>query len=129
MTPQSLGQGLRLAIKEVIHHYDILSSAIVHARGDIAARDPHSGDARLVKYDSEEGKAAIARQGWDDAAEEQIAVGVKVLDPGTGIPVSVFVNIREDRAKTGDRRRFAATTGRDGHEEGHVGDVAANRAE
>ena len=130
MTPQNLGQALWLAIKEVIHHDDVSSPTIIRSGGDIAARDPHSGDGRVVfEYNTQEGKAAVAWQGWDEAAEEQVAVGVEVFDPGTGIPVSALVNIREDRSKTGDGRWFVGAAGRNWHEEGHVSNVAADGAE
>lgn len=130
MTPQGLAQGLRLAVKEVIHHNDILSPAIIQSGGDISARDPHSGDGRVVvKHDAEEGKAAIARQGRDNAAEEQIPAGIEVLDTGTRITVSALVNVCEDRAKTGDRRWFADAAWRDRHKEGYISDVAPDCAE
>src|ERR1700752_2638920 len=130
MTPQGLAQGLRLAVKEVIHHDDISSPPIIQSRGDVSARDPHSGDGRVaVKHDAEEGKAAIAWQGRDNAAEEQIAVGIEVLDTGTGLTVSALVDICEDRAKTGDRRWLDYGASRDRDKEGSISDVNADGAE
>ena len=126
-----------LAVEEVIHHDDVLFSLIIRPRGDVAAYDPHLGDACVVKHDAEEGKAPIARRGRDEAAEQEFAVGVVVLDQRAGLAVSVLpprpapirlVNIREDRTKTVDRRRLVAVVGA-GHEEGHVGDLAPNGAE
>jgi len=53
---QGLGQELRIAVKEVIRHDNVLSPAIIRRWGDIAACDPHPGDARIVKYNPEERK-------------------------------------------------------------------------
>ena len=103
----------------------------------IAARDPHSGDARVGKDDAEEGKASIAWRGWDDAAEEQLPVGAEALDQRAGFPVSGFlsrpapirqVNVREDRAEPAGRRRCCSIAGT-GHEELRLRDVAIDWAE
>ena len=110
------GQGLWLAVDEVIHHDDVLFPIIIRPRGDVAARDPHPGDARVVKHDAEEGQAPIARRGRDEAAEQQLAVGVEVLHQRAGPTVSALlarpapirlVNVREDRAEASDRCRVA----------------------
>src|SRR5262245_15243646 len=135
MAPQRLGQGLRLAVDEVIHHDNVLITTIIRPRGDIAARDSHPGDACVRKYDTEEGKASIARRGRDEAAEQQLAVGVNVLHQRAVLTVTALlagaapirlVNVCEDQAKTSDRRRYVARTG---HEEVHLSDVAPYRAE
>ena len=80
------------------------------APGDVAARDPHPGDARIVKHNAEEGQAPIARRGGDEAAEQQRAVGAEVLYQRAGPRSSIWlgrsiglVNIGEDRAKARDR--------------------------
>ena len=109
-------------------------SIIIRPRRDIATRDPHPGDARVVKDDAKERKAGIARRGWDEAAKYQLAVSAKVLDQRAGFPVSVFfagpvpirmVHVCEDRAEPGGRRVRAAGAR---HEEVHLSDVAFYRA-
>ena len=39
---------LWLAIEEIIHHHDVMRPIIIRPRSSIAARDPHSGDARVA---------------------------------------------------------------------------------
>ena len=75
---------LWLAVEEVIHHNDVISCIIIRPRGDVAACDPHPGDARVVKHDAEEGQAPIARRRRDKAAEEQRAVSAEVADQRAG---------------------------------------------
>ena len=105
-------KGLWLAVDKVIHHDDVLLLIIIRPRGDVAGRDPHPRDARVVKHDAEEGKAPIARRGRDETAEHQLAVGVEVLDQRAGPTVSLLlarpapirlVNVCEDRAEATDR--------------------------
>ena len=79
-----VGKGLWLAVEEVVHHDDVMFRIIIRPWGDVAAGDPHPGDARLVEYDAEEGQAAIARRGRDVADEQPLVVGVEVLDPRAG---------------------------------------------
>src|SRR5215471_7043596 len=128
LTLQRLGQGLGLAVDEVIHHDNVLITTIIRPWGDIAARDSHPGDAGVLKYDTEEGKASIARRGRDEAAEQQVAVGVEVLHERAVLTVTVLlagtapirlVNVCEDHAKTRDRRLHIA---RAGNEEIHFSD-------
>ena len=125
---------LRLPIEKVVHHDDISLFIIIGPRGDVATRDPHPGDAWVAKDDAKEGKAGIARRGWDEAAKEQLAVSAKVLDQRAGLPVSVLlvgpvpirmVHVCEDRAEPGGRRVCAAGAR---HEEVHLSDVAFYRA-
>src|SRR4029077_3828657 len=87
-----------------------------------------------AKDDAKEGQACIARRGRDEAAKEQIAVSAKGLDQRAGLTVSMLlgwpapirmVNVCEDRAEPGGRRRCAA---RARHEEVHLCDVALYRA-
>ena len=99
---------LWLAIEEIIHHHDVMCPIIIRPRSSIAARDPHSGDARVAIDDAEEGNTSIAWRGRDKAAEEQPAVGAEALDFRAGLTVAVFVAgsasirqvyVREDRAE------------------------------
>ena len=53
--------GLRFTVQEVIHHDDVMCPIIIWPWGSIAARDSHSGDARIRKDDAEEGKTSVAR--------------------------------------------------------------------
>src|SRR5512141_3148726 len=126
---------LRLAIEEVIHHDDVMRPIIIRPRRSIAARDPNSGDARVVKDDAEERKTSISRRGWGKATEEQPAVGAEALDQRAGFAVSVFiagpapirqVKVREARTEPGGRRRCrcVATAG---HKELRLRDIAINR--
>src|SRR5215467_11622741 len=108
---------LWLTVDKVIHYDDVVFPAIIRPRGDVAARDPHPGDARVMKHNPEERKAPVARRRRDEATEQQLAVGAKVLDQSVVLTVPVLsaraasirlVNICEDRAKTSDLRRHAA---------------------
>ena len=56
---------LRFAVKEIIHHDDVMIPIIIWPRGSIAARDSHSGDAGVAKDDAEEGETSVSRGGWD----------------------------------------------------------------
>ena len=73
-------QRLGFAVDEVIHHNDVMFPVIVRPRDDVAARDPHPGDARIVEHDAEERQAAITRRGRGKATEEQRAIDAKVSD-------------------------------------------------
>src|SRR5262245_28653702 len=104
---------------------------IIWPWGSIAARDPHSGDARVVKDDAEEGLTSIPRRGWDKAAEDQPSVGAEALDARARWTVSVYiagpapirqVNVRENRAKATDHCRHSSIGAR--YEEQRLGDVA-----
>ena len=106
---------------------------IVRPRGDVAGRDPHPGDERVVKHDAEKGQAPIAGRGRDDTGEEQLAVGVVVLDQRTGprwclcrlpgpIPSGWSTSV-----KTAPKPLTVAGSGSigAGHEEQALGDLAA----
>jgi hypothetical protein len=67
-----------------------MPAIIIWPRGDVAARDPDPGDTRVVKHDAEEGTAPIARRGRNEAAKQQLAVGIEVLDQRAGLTVSVL---------------------------------------
>ena len=128
---------LRLSVQEVIHHDDVMRSVIIRPWGSIAARDPHSSDARVRKHDAEEGHTLIARRSWDRILVEQSPVGAEVLDEGAGwpIPVLVFgpapvrqVHVREDRAESAGCRWFGLGVGTR-HKELRLRHVAIDRAE
>ncbi len=135
-SPRSSTDLLRLVIQEIIHHGNVMRPIIIWPRRSIAARDPHSGDARVGEDDAEEGQAFISRRGCDKAAVEQPPIGAEVLDQRTGFAVSVLiagpapirqVHVREDRAEPLRRRRLGIVIGAR-HEEGRLGDVAVDGA-
>ena len=102
----------------------------------LPACDPHPGDARVVKHDAEEGKASIARRGRDEAAEQQLAIGVEVLDQRAGPAVSVLLPRSvpsgwSTSVKTAPKPLTVAGSAAvgAGYEEQTFGDVAAHRSE
>ena len=52
---------------------------IIRPGGNVAARDLHPRDACVGKHDAEEGQAVGVRRGRDEAAEEQITVGIRSI--------------------------------------------------
>ncbi len=76
---------------------------IIWPRGNVTARDLHPGDARVGKHDAEEGQAVGMRRGRDEAAEEQIAVGIEVFDQRGGACPAWGVYVCEDRAEAPHR--------------------------
>ena len=62
MYARQSGQGAWLAIDEVIHDDDVVFPVIIRPWGDVAARDPHPGDACVIELDAEQGQAPIARR-------------------------------------------------------------------
>ena len=126
---------LWLAVDKVIHHDDVTLAIIIRARGDVATRDPHPRDERLVKHDAEEGKTPIARRSRDETTKQHLAVGAEVFNQRARATISSLlarpapirlVNVCEDRAEAGDRRRYVAPAR---HEEVDLGDIAPDRAE
>jgi hypothetical protein len=102
---------LWLAVDEVVHHDDVMPAIIIWPRGNVAGFDPDPRNARVGKHDAEEGQASITRRSRDETAEQQIAVGIEVIDQRAGMAVSVFparsaairlVNVCEDRAEGSD---------------------------
>ena len=96
-------------------------SIIIRPRRDVAGCDPHPRDARVVKHDTEEGKARIARRGRNETAEDQPTIRAEVLHHvlaprgfprlfPTPAPIRL-INVCEHRAKATDRcwlRRIGA---------------------
>jgi len=129
-------EGLWLAVDKVIHHNDVVLPIIIRPRGDVATRDPHPGDACILKHDTEEGKTPIARRGRNEAAEQKVAVQVEVFHQRAGLAVSLLlpwpapirlVYVREDRAETAHRCHLMPIG--TGHEKESFGDVAPQRGE
>ena len=108
---------------------------IVPARRGSAGCDADPRDARFVKQDAEERKAAIARRGGDETAEQPLIVGIEELQQRAGLKVCAFarplsprlVNICENCAETNDRCRSSASG--TGYEEQSLGYIAAYRGE
>src|SRR6266567_7488314 len=78
MGPQGLGQGLRFAVDEVIHHDDI---PVGCSQDAIARRNSDEKNASCVKPDSQERKAsAIGRSGQYVPAKQHVTVDIEVFD-------------------------------------------------
>src|SRR4030095_4897280 len=120
-------KGLWLAVDEVIHHDDVMLAIIIRPGGNLATRDLHPGDARVGKHDAEEGQAVGVRRGRDEAAKEQIAVGIEVFDQRAGACLAWGAYVCEDRAEA-PHRCWGTTVGT-GYKEQTFGDVAAHRSE
>src|SRR5438093_6405482 len=122
---------LWLAVDEIVHHDDVVLLIVLRPRGNVAGRDPNRRDAGIVKLDTEKGQASIARRGWNETAEYQCAVSIKVLDERAafdGNPDAILlINICEHRAEASDCCRGSAIGTRYG--EGRFGDVAPHRSE
>src|SRR5262245_23277120 len=128
-----LRNGLRLAIEEVVHHHDVDLPAIVRPGRNVARDDLHASDRRFLEHDAEEGETAVAGGRRHEAAEQQLALGVEVVDPRAGPTLSVLlaavraVHVGEDRAEA--CHRGGVGTGAARHEEESLGDVASDRRE
>src|SRR5439155_17703278 len=112
------------------------ATIIIRSRGNVADFYPDRRDARVVKHDSEEGQASIARRGGDETAEQQLAVGVEELDQCAGVPVTALaarsaairlVNVCEHCAEAPDRCRDSAIRTR--YKEQRFSNVAPYRSE
>ena len=108
---------LRFAVKEVIHHDDVMCPIIIWPWRGIPARDPDSGNSRVGKDDTDERKASISWRGWGNATEEQLPVDAEALDLRAGFSASVLiarpapiwqVNVRENRAEAADLCRHSS---------------------
>ena len=55
-------------------------SVIIRPRSNVAGFDVHSRDTRVRKDNAEEGKAPQTRSDGDEAAEQQLAIDIEVLD-------------------------------------------------
>src|SRR6266536_1862968 len=78
MGPQGLGQGLRFAVDEVIHHDDI---SVGCSQDAIARRNSDEKNASCVKPDSQERKAsAIGRSRQHVPAKQQVTVDIEGFD-------------------------------------------------
>ena len=127
---------LWLAVDEVVHHDDVMLAIVIWPRGNVAGFDPDPRDPCIVKHDAEEGQASITRRGRDETAEQQLAVGIEVLDQRASLAVAVLssrpaaiwlVNICEDRAESPDRRWDTAIGSR--YKEQSFGNVTPYRSE
>src|SRR5262249_60506074 len=90
------GQGLGLAVAEVIHHDEITASAVIAPELDITAGNPDEEDLFVAIEDDpqeREGLVALGRQ--HEAAEQERAVDVEVLDLRAVVPVHVADNAAE----------------------------------
>jgi len=67
-----------------------MAGIVIRTRGNVAGLDPDRRNACVVKLDAEEGQASIARRGRNEAAKQQLAVGIEVLDQRAGLTVSVL---------------------------------------
>src|SRR4029453_13119393 len=102
---------------------------IILARGLIGL-DPDRRDARVVEYDTEEGKDSRAWRGRNKTAEYPLTVAIEILDPR---PAPVWfssirlVNVCEDRAEAADRCWASPVGAR--YEEQSFCNIAAHRSE
>ena len=76
---------------------------IIRPWSNVAGCDPDPGDACVLKHYAEEGQAIVVRRRRDEAAEEQIAVGIEVFDQRGGACRAWGVYVCEDRAETPHR--------------------------
>src|SRR6185437_2911831 len=88
------GQGLRLAVDEIVHHDEVVGAARAQigagrAQGGVAARDQHPGDDRRIEHRSEERKALDAALGGGCDVGDADAVRVEILDARGARPVDV----------------------------------------
>ena len=87
LNSSSLVQRCRFSVKEVVHHYDVLS-VVIRPRRHIARNDLHSSDTSIAKDNTEEGQVSVARRSWRGALEKQLAASAEVLDHRAGVTVS-----------------------------------------
>ena len=84
------GQRLGLAVDEVIHHDEVPASPVTPSQVDITAADPNEEDFFAgVEGDPEEREGLVAPEGRHEAAEQERAVDVEVLDLRRVVPVDV----------------------------------------
>lgn len=101
-----------LTVDKVVHHDDVICLVIVRTWSNIAGRNPHAGDPRVVEFDPEERKTSITRRGWHKATEQQPAVSTEKLHQRARFAVALFcawttaiglIDVGEDRTKTSNR--------------------------
>ena len=86
-----LVQRCRFSVKEVVHHYDVLS-VVIRPRRRIAGNDLHSSNTSIAKDNADEGQVSVARRSRRGAPEKQLAAGAEVLDQSAGVTVFCSVS-------------------------------------